>query len=104
MTNRAGDLYFSDEDHREHLLRLLKRLYRELIVYRAFVEFVKGISPETDVEQMLESARHDPDMSQAKIDEYFQTLSLATPQDLNDELDRAICQYLWQSKPPGKAN
>jgi hypothetical protein len=94
---------FSDEEHREHLLALLKSLYRELVVYRSFVEFVRGIVGNVDVEEILETARHDPELD-AAVDSYFRNFSAATPQTLNTALDRAISEFFSKWKPRGKPN
>ena len=95
---------FTDEEHREHLLNLLKRLYRELVVYRAFVEFVKmAIGQNIDVEEILERARHDPELG-PQVEAFFQDFSGATVEGLNNDLDRALRAYLLQWKPKGPPN
>jgi hypothetical protein len=92
----------TDEEHRQHLISLLKNLYRELVVYRAFAEFVKGVVGDTvDVEEILENARHDPEIDvQAKA--FFENFSGANRQSLNSALDREIAEYFSRWQPKGK--
>ena len=93
----------SDEEHRQHLLGLLKILYGELLVYRAFVEFVTGIVGDTDAEEIMAQARLDPEVKK-QTDAYFENFSVATPESMSNALDQKICEYLQQWQPKGKPN
>jgi cytidylate kinase len=68
------------------------------------VEFVRiAVGNEVNVEEILEAARHDPDLDRA-VDAYFQNFSSATPQSLSTVLDQAIHEYFSKWQPKGKPN
>jgi hypothetical protein len=90
-----------------HLLDMLKAIYREQIVYQAFVEYIKPIAGPLDVDEVLNGIRHDP-AAQAQTDTYFHDYDelIRLSDELRDaDLRQALLQSLLERwKPTGKPN
>jgi len=92
----------TDEEQKRFLLGLAKISYRELLVYRAFVEFVRMQIGDQDTNQVLDSARRNPAVS-TQLDDGFRVFVENALQSQVDP-EEAVRQWLLSWNPTGKPN
>lgn len=90
-------------EQRSYFLNSLRGLYRELGVYLTFVEVVKLVVGENEVDDMLAKVRQDPDL-QNHVDSYFQILSASLAQPSGIDPDMALQAFVAQWNAHGKPN